>query len=187
MQHDEERDEEQQWLARARAGDRQAFAALVERYWARIYRHLHGLTQHRQLAEDLTQEAFLKAWRSLPGFRGDCGFRPWLFHVARNCLLDSQRAASRKGGTLPLPEATPAPGPGPVADALNHEAERLFELACARLPEGLRTAFLLWAREGLSHAEIAVALELNPETARWRVCKARHLLLEELGPYLDRE
>jgi RNA polymerase sigma-70 factor (ECF subfamily) len=180
-------DEEQEWLDRARDGDRQAFAALVDRYWVRIYRHLYGLTQHRQTAEDLTQEAFLKAWRALPGFRGDCSFRPWLFHIARNCLLDSRRAAGRKGVVVHVPEMAASSEAGPVATALAHEGESLFQQACGRLPIGLRSAFLLWSQEGLSHAQIAEALGITEETARWRVCKARHLLLGNLGSYLDRE
>ncbi len=61
--------EEQNWAGRARAGDRDAFARLVERYWGRVYRWLHGLTMRRHLAEDLTQEVFLRAWSALPQLR----------------------------------------------------------------------------------------------------------------------
>jgi RNA polymerase sigma-70 factor (ECF subfamily) len=179
-------EDEQQWLDRARDGDRQAFAALVDRYWVRIYRHLYGLTQHRQTAEDLTQESFLKAWRSLPSLRGDCSFRPWLFHIARNCLLDNRRSARRKGVVVLVPGSAATSESGPVAAALAHEGETLFQEACARLPLGVRSAFLLWSQEDLSHAQIAEALGITEETARWRVCKARHLLLGNLGNYLDR-
>src|SRR5947209_6262107 len=82
---------EQQWLLRARAGDRQAFAALVEHYWPRVYRWLYGLAGSTHVAEDLAQETFLSAWSALGRFEGT-GFRAWLFRIAGNRLIDLQRS-----------------------------------------------------------------------------------------------
>src|SRR5262249_50611224 len=68
---------EQQWIRKAYAGDRQAFAALVERYWPPIYHWLFKMTHNSHAAEDLTQDVFLKAWSAMSSFEGTGGFRPW--------------------------------------------------------------------------------------------------------------
>ena len=109
--------EEQNWAARARGGDRDAFARLVERYWGRVYRWLHGLTMRRHLAEDLTQEVFLRAWSALPQLRQEVRFRAWLFRIARNCLTNSRRDP-RSAPPGPLPEASADRQPGPEAIVL---------------------------------------------------------------------
>jgi RNA polymerase sigma-70 factor (ECF subfamily) len=171
-------------VAAAQAGDRQAFAALVRRYWPGVFRWLYGLTHHTHKAEDLTQEVFLRAWISLGSLQAGSSFRAWLFRIARNSLIDSARGP-RGIPPRPLPEAAADRDPGPVATAIAQESLTLVQQACARLPETYRSALLLWTQEDFSYSEIAHALEITEETARWRVCKARKLLLNELGPYLD--
>jgi RNA polymerase sigma-70 factor (ECF subfamily) len=174
---------ELQWVRQAQAGDRQAFAALVDAYWPRINRWLFGLTGNTHSAEDLTQEAFLKAWAALPNFQGT-GFRAWLFRIANNSLIDSRRGPR---GTKPeqLPESIATREPGPIAVVIGREGQTVVQQACERLPAKLRSAFLLRTQEELSFEEIAQALEVTEETVRWRVFKARHLLLNELKGYLD--
>jgi RNA polymerase sigma-70 factor (ECF subfamily) len=179
-------EEEPQLVLLAQAGDRQAFAALVEHYWRRVFRWLYGLTHNTHLAEDLTQEAFLKAWRALGSFQSGASFRAWLFHIARNCLIDGQRGP-RSVATRALDQTVPAREPGPVEVALDREGQILLQEACARLPEHFRAAFFLWAHEDLSFAEIAQAVGTTEATARWRVFKARLFLLNELGSYLDKK
>jgi len=174
---------DQELIAQAQAGDRQAFAALIDRYWPRIHRWLLGLTGRRHVAEDLTQEVFLKAWAALPTFQGD-GFRAWLFRIAHNRLIDSRRGP-RGVAPQPLPPTALTREPGPVAAVLSAEGLTLVQDACARLPDRLRTAFLLRTQEELSFEEIATALGVTAETVRWRVFKARHLLMNELKSYLD--
>ena len=175
---------EQQWVRQAQAGDRQAFAALVDCYWQRIYRWLFGLTGSTHSAEDLTQDTFLKAWAGLPSFQGTLGFRAWLFRIAGNSLIDSRRGPR---GVRPeqLPDSLTAREPGPVAAVLSREGQTVVQEACARLPAKLRSAFLLRTQEGLSFEEIGRILGVTEETIRWRVFKARHLLLNELKAYLD--
>ncbi|MFN4261906.1 MAG: RNA polymerase sigma factor [Gemmataceae bacterium] len=169
----------------ARAGDRQAFAILVERYWGRVLRWLTSLAPHHQQAEDLTQETFLRAWKGLADFRPGASFRAWLFGIARHCFIDWKRARAR-AGREPLRADPPCSAPGPAEAAVQREGEALLQAACDRLPEHFRAAFLLWAQEEMTHAEIADALHISEETARWRVFKARHLLVQDLGAYLDR-
>ncbi len=178
-----ENETEQQLIRQAQAGDRQAFAALVDAYWTRIHRWLYGLTGNNHGAEDLTQDVFLKAWAALPSFQGT-GFRAWLYRIASNLLIDSKRGPR---GTRPeqLPESLTAREPGPVAVVLGREGQTVVQEACERLPTKLRAAFLLRTQEELSFEEIARVLEITEETVRWRVFKARHMLLNELKAYLD--
>jgi RNA polymerase sigma-70 factor (ECF subfamily) len=175
---------EQQEIQRAQAGDSHAFAALVDRHWGRVFRWLVSLTRHDQLAEDLTQEAFLRAWRALPTFQPGASFRTWLFGMARNSLIDSKRGP-RGTPTRPLADTLASNEPGPVEVALEREGRSLLHDACGRLPEHFRSAFLLWAQEELSFAEVAAALGITEATARWRVFKARLLLVAQLESYLD--
>lgn len=177
-------EDEAQLVRQAAQGERAAFAALVERYWHWVYRWLCGWTRQPPLAEDLTQEAFLKAWRALPSFQPGASFRAWLFSIARNALLDSQRGP-RGLPTRPLPAQTAAPSGDPAEAAEQNEGAALLEQAILRLPAHFREAFWLWSQDDLSFAEIAQVLGLTEETARWRVFKARLLLVKGLGSYLD--
>jgi RNA polymerase sigma-70 factor (ECF subfamily) len=176
--------EEQRWIQRAQAGDRDAFASLVERYWSRLYRWLQHLTRCTYTAEDLTQEVFLKVWGKLKLFQPGTNFRAWIFRVASNCLIDSRRRI--RSPAQALPSTLGNHDPGPVAALLSQETHVLVEEALERLPLRFRAALLLRVQEGLSFHEIAQALALTEETARWRVFKARQILLKELGPVLDR-
>src|SRR5260370_12799100 len=81
-------------VSQAQKGDRQAFAALVEQYWDGLYRWLYHVTHHRQTAEDLAQEAFLKAMAGLGSFRAGRNFRAWLFRIAYNSFLNHRRGES---------------------------------------------------------------------------------------------
>lgn len=179
-------DEEYLWVQRSQAGDRSAFALLVDRYWSRIYRWLYGLTGAVPVAEDLTQEAFLKAWSRLTSFQAGTQFRAWLYQIARHALIDWQRR-SRHQPNQTLLEVLPDREPGPVATVLDRETQTLVRQAVERLPLLFREPFLLRTQEDLGYTEIARILELTEETVRWRVCKARQMLLQELKSHLDRE
>ncbi|OAI38896.1 hypothetical protein AYO40_06235 [Planctomycetaceae bacterium SCGC AG-212-D15] len=169
----------------ARQGDRRAFAALVERYWDRLYRWMYHLTHHRQSAEDLCQEAFLKAMTGLTGFRDGSNFRAWLFRIAYNAFINQQRKASRVRDAFPVNVA--ANGEGPAEQAMSREALKMLAKAVGRLPEDFRGAFLLRVEEDLSFRQIAEILDITEETARWRVFKARQKLMDVLAPQLERE
>jgi RNA polymerase sigma-70 factor (ECF subfamily) len=172
-------------LRDAQKGDRQAFAALVERYWDRLYRWLYHLTRDRHAAEDLTQEAFCKALANLNRFQAGTNFRAWLFRIAHNSFLNQVRNTSRS--RQPFPEDVPATAEGPVEQAVNREALQHLAVSVAQLAPEFRAAFLLRAEEDMSFRQIAEVLGLTEETARWRVFKARQKLLQSLAPQLDRE
>lgn len=178
-------DEEQALIHNARGGDRSAFAALVERYWDRLYRWLYNLTHNRHAAEDLCQEAFMKALAGLSGFREGSNFRAWLFRIAYNGFINQQRKSARQRDTFPTQVA--AVSDGPAEQAMSREALKMLARVIGRLPDDFRAAFLLRVEEDLSFRQIAEVLEITEETARWRVFKARQKLMDVLAPQLERE
>jgi len=178
-------DEEHLLIHSAQKGDRQAFAVLVERYWDRLFRWLYHLTHHRHSAEDLTQEAFLKAFANLARFRSGSNFHAWLFRIAYNSFVNQWRGEER--ARQAYPRHPPAAQESPAEQAMSNETMQLLARAVGRLPADYRAALLLRAEEGLSFHAIAEVLGIKEETARWRVFKARQKLMGTLAPQLDRE
>ena len=178
-----EPEKERELVERARAGDRAAFSALVDRYWLPLCRWLTGMTGKSHLAEDLTQEAFVKVWTSLPKLKDREAFRIWLFRIARNAMLLQQRGPR---GIAPsqLDDNSTQAGGGPLVDAIEAEAFGALRVAIQRLPEPYRAAYLLWSSEDFPHAEIARILSISEENARWRVHEARRMLVKELNAFL---
>jgi RNA polymerase sigma-70 factor (ECF subfamily) len=176
--------EERELVCRAQKGDRPAFAALVERYWDGLYRWLYHVTRHRESAEDLAQEAFMKALAGLGSFRAGSNFKAWLYRIAYNSFLNQRRGKSPRPL---LPEELPAPDEGPAEQVMTRENLLLLHRAVSKLPPDFRAAFLLRVEEGLSFREIGEILATTEETARWRVFKARQKLMEVLAPQLNRE
>lgn len=177
--------DEEALVRAAQAGDRPAFAALVERYWVRLFRWLYQLTHDRHQAEDLAQEAFLKAFSHLARFRAGTNFRAWLFRIAHNTFANQQRGAARQKAALP--DDLPSRAPGPVEDTLSKEALAELSEAVKQLPTDLRAALLLRVEEELSFRQIAAIVDTTEETARWRVFKARQRLMGQMEARLERE
>lgn len=178
-------DEEQALVHKAKKGDRQSFAALVERYWDRLYRWMYNLTHNRHAAEDLCQEAFMKALAGLAGFREGSNFRAWLFRIAYNGFINQARKVCRLRDTFPANLATSAEGP--AEQVMSKESLQVLARAIGRLPDEFKAAFLLRVEEDLSFRQIAEVLDTTEETARWRVFKARQKLMDVLAPQLERE
>jgi RNA polymerase sigma-70 factor (ECF subfamily) len=170
--------DEATWVRQAQAGDRDAFAKLVKFYWSRLFRWLFEMSRCAHSAEDLTQETFIRAWQALPNYRNE-HFRAWLYKIARNALIDDRR--SRKTKAIdPLPANPAGKEPEPLSNLLTEEHRQSVEMACQLLPEVVRSAFLLFVHEEMPYHEIAEVLDITEVTARWRVCKARKLLLRQL-------
>ncbi len=177
--------DEPELVARAQQGSREAFALLVDHYWDRLYRWLYHLAHDRHTAEDVAQDAFLKAFAHLDSFRAGTSFQAWLFRIGHNTLLNQQRATRRT--RQPFPGDARTLHAGPPEEAMSREALQLLARAVGRLPRDFRAAFLLRVEEDLSFREIAEILQTTEETARWRVFKARQKLMETLAPHLDQE
>ena len=178
----EPRGDEPGLVGAAQAGNREAFTTLVERYWDRLYRWLYHLTHDRHAAEDLAQDAFLKAFAHVRTFRPGSHFAAWLFRIAHNAHANSCRGRPARD---PLPEEVPAPGGGPDEQAASREALQDVARAVEELPAEFRAALLLRVEQDLPFARIAEVLGVTEETARWRVFKARRLLLKRLSPPLE--
>ena len=167
-------------LARSAAGgDMQAFEALYRRHAGRV----HGVIQrlvgfHGARAEDLTQEAFVRAWQALPAFRFESAFGTWLHRIAVNAVLAQARRRGERLGIDGSAEdeaiALPDPSIGSDADRLDIEA------AIAGLPAGARQVLVLVGLYGHSHEEAAVMLSIPVGTVRSRVSRARSSLRKRL-------
>ena len=171
------------WIVAAQAGDRDAFARLVECYWDRLYRWMYQLTRDRHKAEDLTQETFLKVLAALGSFRTGTNFRAWLFRIGHNNFVNLKRAERKNVQTLS--DDPPSRDPGtPDGSAADRESLRLVARAVEDLSAEFRSALLLRVDDQLSFRDVAAVLNITEETARWRVFKARQKLMKVLSPDL---
>ena len=172
----------------AAAGSREAFDELVRRHQAAIVGLARVLTSGRGDAEDLAQEVFVRAWKSLRAFRGDSAFRTWLHRVAINVVRTSQ---SRTGRLLQMFTATHEEAPDvpsgeePVDASLARR--QMIERALAALPEELRVAVTLRDMQGLNYREIADLLGVPIGTVESRIFRARQRLKPLLAPLLERK
>ncbi len=158
-------------LRKAQRGDARAFSALVSMYEAPVYNYVLRMVGDRTLAEDLTQDVFLRIHHGLAGFSLRCRFTTWVFQIAKNRVLDELRAQERR----PHPEALDDAGPIEVVDAPPERIEMIDAVwrAVGLLNPDLKMALLLRDVVGLPYAEIADALEITLATVKWRIYKAR--------------
>ncbi|MDT8367938.1 MAG: RNA polymerase sigma factor [Longimicrobiales bacterium] len=160
---------EAQIIRRASAGDAGAVRQLYERYAPRVYAVVRRIAGCDDLAQDYAQEAWIRAIRALPTFRGDARFSTWLHRIAVNAALQAlRRSQSRREREAPLPDTLPV-GPR-VGDAL---LESRLESALDRLPEGMREVIILHDVEGYTHEEIGEVLGVTSGTSKSQLFKAR--------------
>jgi RNA polymerase sigma-70 factor (ECF subfamily) len=166
-------------VRRAQCGDAGAFSELVRRHETQVFNYVLRLVGDRSLAEDLTQEVFLRVFRGLPTFSFRCRFTTWLFQVTKNRALEELR--SRR--LLPSQVALDDVASLGVVDAPAEQAETLAAMwqAIERLPADLKMALLLRDVAGLSYSEIADSLEITLSTVKWRIFKAREGVLLALA------
>jgi RNA polymerase sigma-70 factor (ECF subfamily) len=172
-------------LARARRGDLAAFEAVVRRYQRRVYGVALRIVRAHDVADDVAQEAFVRAWRSLDRFDLGRPFGPWVCRIAANLAVNHVRSPRAREEGLPNGHAeTPSGDPDPLGAALDAEARRVLDEAVAGLPPEQRAVFVLRAVEEMSYAEIAGALGISPGTVMSRLFRARERLARALAPYL---
>ena len=185
---------DQQLVERVQAGDKAAFDVLVRKYQHRVLKLVSRFVSDAAEAEDVAQEAFLKAYRALASFRGDSAFYTWLYRIAintaKNALVSNRRRPVDFDLDLQDPEqydrhARLKEGDTPEGVLLTEEIRSVVEKAMEQLPEDLRTAIVLRELEGLSYEEIAEAMDCPVGTVRSRIFRAREAIDKKLKPLLD--
>ena len=179
-------EEEVALVERARAGERAAFGELVRAHYASLYATARHVLGNHEDAEDLVQEAFVRAHQGLAWYRSEGRFAGWMRRILVHLARDRFRAQGRRPTMAPL-EAGPEPaGPrGPAAEAGARELERLVEHAIERLPVRLRVPLVLRVLDGLDYDDIATATGVTPATARTQVMQARRALARLLERHLE--
>ncbi|MGD9409776.1 RNA polymerase sigma factor RpoE [Thiohalocapsa sp.] len=188
-----EREVDQALVERAQRGDGRAFDLLVLKYQQRVAALIGRYLRDSSEVMDVTQEAFLKAYRALPGFRGESAFYTWIYRIAINTVKNYMVAQGRRppgddveaevaeqmdvGGRL-REQATPE------RELLTDEIAENVQAALDGLPEDLRTAIVLRELEGMSYEEIATAMSCPIGTVRSRIFRAREAIDKRLRPLL---
>ncbi|HET7308157.1 MAG TPA: RNA polymerase sigma factor RpoE [Gammaproteobacteria bacterium] len=181
-------------VERVRQGDRAAFDALVIKYQQKIVKLVSRYVSDPSEALDVTQEAFIKAYRAIASFRGESAFYTWLYRIAintaKNHLVARNRRPVENGLDLQDPDqyemqARVSDLDTPEDLALTEEIRQTVDQAIADLPEDLRTAIMLRELEGMSYEEIAEAMECPVGTVRSRIFRAREAISGKLKPLLE--
>lgn len=186
-------------VARAAQGDAAAFEAIMRRHNGLLFRTARSILKSDTEAEDALQDAYLRAWRGLAGFRAEAKLSTWLTRIVINEALGRLRRANANAGAeiIPLETAMESPDfeaalastdagpPQPEAQAMRAQLRRLMEARIDLLPEAFRTVFMLRAVEEQSVEEVALALGIPPATVRTRFFRARSLLREGLAQAMD--
>jgi RNA polymerase sigma-70 factor (ECF subfamily) len=182
-------------VERAQRGDRHAFDLLVLKYQQKIVNLVMRYVLDPTEALDVSQEAFIKAYRALPRFRGDSAFYTWLYRIAINTAKNHLESLRRKPVEYDFDAQDPVyaerhaqlrDDETPEGVAMQEQLRRLLEQAIAALPDELRTAIMLREIEGLSYEEIAAAMDCPVGTVRSRIFRAREALDAVIYPLTDR-
>jgi RNA polymerase sigma-70 factor (ECF subfamily) len=189
-----DREVDQQLVERAQRGDKHAFELLVAKYQRRLGRLISRFVRNAAEAEDVTQDAFIKAYRALPAFRGDSAFYTWLYRIgintAKNHLVaqgrraptstpfDSEEAEDFEDAVLLHEVATPE------NELMSKQVVEVVNSSLQELPDDLRTALTLREIEGLSYEEIAAVMDCPIGTVRSRIFRAREAIAANLRPLL---
>ena len=189
-----DREIDRQLVERAQRGDKQAFALLVEKYQRKLARLLSRFIRDQAEVEDVTQEAFIKAYRALPAFRGDSAFYTWLYRIGINTAKNYLMALGRRAPTSTEVEAEDAEGleegeqlrdiNTPESLLLSKEIAETVNATIEKLPEELRKAIQMREIEGMSYEDIAQAMDCPIGTVRSRIFRAREAIAEQLRPLL---
>jgi RNA polymerase sigma-70 factor, ECF subfamily len=190
-----DRDIDQQLVERVQRGDKGAFDLLVLKYQRKIFRLLSRLIRDSAEVEDIAQEAFIKAYRALPNFRGESAFYTWLYRIAINTAKNHLVSQGRRAPTsteADIEEAETFDDGDHLRDLntpdsmlLSKQVGEAVNRAIDKLPEDLRTAIVLREIEGRSYEEIAESMGCPIGTVRSRIFRAREAIALELKPVLE--
>ena len=191
MRHMGDREIDQQLVERAQRGDKQAFDLLVIKYQRRLVRLLSQFIRDSAEVEDIAQETFIKAYKSLSSFRGDSAFYTWLYRIginaAKNFLVAQKRRASNASSNVDIEDAENFEEGSqlrelgtPESELISKQIAQTVNQALNELPEELRTAITLREIEGLSYEEIASVMNCPTGTIRSRIFRAREVISVKL-------
>ncbi len=181
---------DQKLVKRVQKGDKGAFDLLVLKYQHKIVNLIMRYVRDPELALDIAQEAFIKAYRALPRFRGDSAFYTWMYRIAVNTAKNYLAAQRRQPANVELDLQDPEQydlhaklreTDTPEGITLSNELRETVERAIAALPEDLRTAIILRELEGMSYEEIAQTMECPVGTVRSRIFRARDAISKKVG------
>lgn len=189
-----ERDIDRQLVERAQRGDKRAFELLVEKYQRKLGRLLSRFIRDPSEVEDVMQEAFIKAYRALPAFRGDSAFYTWLYRIGINTAKNYLAALRRRAPTSTEMDVEEAEGYDdgerlrdlntPENMLLSKEVADAVNASMEALPQELRTAIQLREMEGMSYEDIARIMNCPIGTVRSRIFRAREAIAERLRPLI---
>ena len=175
-------------LRRAQRGDENAFEALVTPYEEMLWRICWRYTRSTPDAQDCLQETMVKAWRALPGFRGECSLKSWLYRIAATICLDFLRKQKRLPPTDSADEMAEEEGftpvdvsPTPDEAVIRAESADNIRAAINALPAEMRTVIILYALQGLGYEEIAAAMDTSVGTVKSRLNRARQKIAKYLA------
>ncbi|MBR9805473.1 RNA polymerase sigma factor RpoE [bacterium] len=186
---------DQQLVARVQRGERQAFDLLVLKYQHKIHSLISRYIRDHAEVQDVAQEAFIKAYRALPNFRGDSAFYTWMYRIAINTAKNYLVARSRRppSSDIDVDESEAYDGANVLSDVENpenllhgDEVATVVRQAISDLPEDLRTAVTLREFDGLSYEAIADVMDCPVGTVRSRIFRAREAIDKRLSTVLDR-
>jgi RNA polymerase sigma-70 factor (ECF subfamily) len=172
-------------IRKARGGNLFAFEEMVKRYQRRVYGVARRIVQRHDVADDVTQEAFLRGYQALASFDVERPFGPWICRIAANLAVNHVRSPRAREQELPEGHLeTRSNASDPLRDVLENEAQSVLQQALAGLPADQRAVLVLRVVEDLSYREIADALQLEMGTVMSRLSRAREKLRRALEPYL---
>ncbi|CAH1085475.1 RNA polymerase sigma factor RpoE [Candidatus Nitrotoga sp. 1052] len=189
-----EREVDQQLVDRAQRGDKHAFELLVAKYQRRLARLISRFVRDSVEVEDVTQEAFIKAYRALPTFRGESAFYTWLYRIGINTAKNHLQTLKRRTPTTTIFDAEESEGfedagllhevSTPENELMSKQVVDVVNSSLQELPDDLRTALTLREIEELSYEEIAAAMNCPVGTVRSRIFRAREAIATNLRPLL---
>jgi RNA polymerase sigma-70 factor (ECF subfamily) len=185
---------EKELVKRAGQGDQRAFEFLVNKYQHRIFALISRYVRDQDEVQDVAQEAFIKAWKALPRFRGDSAFYTWLYRIAVNTAKNHLVAQGRRppGSDIDASEAEQFIGADglqdigtPESKLMSDELKATIHKAIDALPQELKTAVTLREFEGLSYEDIAAVMDCPVGTVRSRIFRAREAIDVAMRPLLE--
>ena len=189
-----DREVDQQLVERAQRGEKHAFELLVVKYQRRLGRLISRFVRDSAEAEDVTQEAFIKAYRALPSFRGDSAFYTWLYRIGINTAKNYLVSLGRRAPTVTQFDAEESEDfegadllqdmNTPENELMSKQVAGVVNATLMQLPEDLRTALTLREIEGLSYEEISEIMSCPIGTVRSRIFRARETIATNLRPLL---